>query len=86
MPEISRFYGIVVQMYYGDHNPPHFDVRYSGQRALIGIEDSAVLSGQLSHRALSLVREWAAIHRAELMEDWNLARVEAQLRPIPPLE
>jgi hypothetical protein len=86
MPEISRFYGIVIQMYYDDHGPPHFHVRYSGQRALIGIEDSVVLSGQLSPRALSLVREWAAIHRAELIEDWKLARAEAQLRPIPPLE
>jgi len=85
-PEISRFFGIIVQMYYHDHGPPHFDVRYSGQRALIAIETLAVLRGSLSPRALGLVTEWAALHRAELMEDWNLARAEAQLNPIAPLE
>lgn len=86
MPEISRFFGIVIQMYYNDHDPPHFHVRYSGQRALIGIEDLSVLGGNLTPRALSLVREWAELHRAELIEDWSLARAEAELRPIPPLE
>lgn len=86
MPEISRFFGIVVQMYYADHDPPHFHVRYSGQKALIGIETFAVLRGSLSPRALALVTEWAALHRAELMEDWALARAEAQLNPIAPLE
>jgi Domain of unknown function (DUF4160) len=84
MPEISRFFGMVVQMYYGDHEPPHFHVRYSGQKALIAIETLAVLRGQLSPRALGLVTEW--VHRAELMEDWNLARVSARLNPIAPLE
>lgn len=86
MPEISRFFGIIIQMYYNDHEPPHFHARYSGQRALIAIHDVAVLRGQLSPRALGLVREWATLHRADLMEDWALARAEAELRPIPPLE
>jgi len=86
MPEISRFFGITVQMYYSDHEPPHFHVRYSGQKALIAIETLALLRGSLSPRALGLVMEWAALHRAELIEDWNLARAEAQLRPIAPLE
>ena len=64
----------------------HFHVRYSGHRALIAIETPAVLRGSLSPRALGLVREWAALHRAELMEDWSLARAEAQLKTIAPLE
>ena len=55
MPEISRFFGIIVQMYYGDHEPPHFHVRYSGQKALIAIETLALLRGRLSPRALVLV-------------------------------
>ena len=50
MPEISRFFGIIIQMYYNDHEPPHFHVRYSGQRAVIAIRDLAVLAGQLSNR------------------------------------
>ncbi len=86
MPEISGFFGIVVQMYYADHDPPHFHIRYAGQRALIAIETLAVLRGSLSPRALALVTEWAALHRAELMDDWTLARQEAQLNPIAPLE
>jgi hypothetical protein len=86
MPEISRFFGIVIQMFYDDHAPPHFHVRYAGQRALIGIETLAVLKGGLSPRTLGLVMEWAALHRDDLLEDWGLARVEAQLKPIAPLE
>jgi hypothetical protein len=73
-------------MYYNDHDPPHFHVRYSGQRALIGIDDLAILGGQLSPRALALVREWAALRRTELLDDWKLARSEAELKPIAPLE
>ena len=86
MPEISRFFGIVVQMYYADHDPPHFHVRYAGQKALVAIETLEVLRGSLSPRTLALVTEWAALHRAELMEDWALARAESQLNPIAPLE
>ena len=86
MPEISRFFGIVVQMYYSDHEPPHFHVRYAGQKALIAIDSLAILRGRLSPRALGLVAEWAALHHSELLEDWNLARAEGQLRPIAPLE
>ena len=86
MPEISRFFGIVLQMYYADHDPPHFHARYAGQKALIVIETAAVLRGSLSPRALGLVTEWAVIHRKELMEDWMLARAEAELNPIDPLE
>jgi hypothetical protein len=85
-PETARFFGITVQMYYNDHEPPHFHVRYSGQKALIGIETGALLQGDLSPRARGLVTEWASLHREELMEDWNLARAEAQLKPIAPLE
>jgi hypothetical protein len=86
MPEISRFFGITVQMYYNDHDPPHFHVRYSGQKALIEIQTLSLIRGTLSPRALGLVTEWAAMHREELMEDWTLARAETQLKPIPPLE
>ena len=86
MPEISRFFGITVQMYYNDHDPPHFHVRYSGQKALIAIETVALMNGTLSPRVLGLVKEWAAMHQEELMEDWTLARAETQLKPIAPLE
>lgn len=84
MPEISRFFDIIVQMYYEDQEPPHFHVRYSGQKALVAIETLALLRGYLSPRVLGLVTEW--LHRAELMENWIRARAEVQLKPIAPLE
>lgn len=86
MPEISRFFGIIITMYYNDHAPPHFHVRYGGQKAIIAIENLSVLHGRLTPRVLGLVTEWAAVHREELTEDWNLARAQAVLKPIAPLE
>ena len=85
MPEISRFYGIIIAMYYSDHAPPHFHVRYGSERALIAIDSLAVFEGKLSPRALGLVTEWASSHQAELLEDWALARDQAPLKPIEPL-
>jgi hypothetical protein len=66
LPEISRFFGIVIAMFYNDHPPPHFHVRYGSQRAIVDITTLSVLEGSLSPRALGLVVEWAAQHRAEL--------------------
>ena len=86
MPEISRFFGIVITMYYNDHAPPHFHVRYGDQRAIVGIDSLAVLHGSLSPKTLSLVVEWAAVHRQELSENWWLAREQEPLVSIRPLE
>ena len=86
MPEISRFFGIVVAMYYDDHPPPHFHVRYGEHRAILEIDPVAVLIGDLPPRALGLVMEWAALHREELEENWRRAREQAPLNPIRPLE
>ena len=86
MPEISRFFGIIVLMYYNDHPPPHFHVRYGGQRALFGIESLTLLEGRLSPRVLGLVVEWASMHQDELMADWEHARRQEPLEPIVPLE
>lgn len=65
---------------------PHFHARYAEQRAIIHIESLTVLSGRLSPRVLGLVTEWAAMHQPELRENWRLAREQAPLNPIPPLE
>jgi Domain of unknown function (DUF4160) len=86
MPEISRFFGMVIAMYYNDHAPPHFHVRYGKQKALVGIDPIAVLDGKLSAKARSLVLEWAQMHQAELMVDWELARQQSPLNKIAPLE
>ena len=86
MPELSRFFGIIITLYYDDHVPAHFHVRYGSQRAIVAIETLTVLEGELSPRVRGLVVEWAALHRDELREAWNLARQHAPLKPIPPLE
>jgi hypothetical protein len=86
MPEICRFFGIIITMNYSDHAPPHFHVRYGEFKALIAIQSLVVLQGQLSPRAFGLVMEWAALHQAELVDDWNLAKQNAPLKSIVPLE
>jgi len=85
MPEISRFFGIVIQMYYDEHLPPHFHALYGGDEAQIGIDPIRVLHGELPPRAISLVIEWAALHQHELMENWRLARYDQKPRKIQPL-
>lgn len=86
MPEISRFFGIIIAMFYSDHNPPHFHARYGSSSAIIRIEDFAVLDGHLPPRALGLVIEWAETHRDELLKDWKLAAENKPLFPIEPLK
>jgi hypothetical protein len=86
VPEISRFFGIVIAMFYNDHPPPHFHVRYGGARAIVDIGTLAVLEGSLSPRVLGLVVEWAARHRHELRANWDGARRHEALAPIQPLE
>jgi hypothetical protein len=86
MPEISRFFGMVILMYFNDHPPPHFHVRYGAQRAIIDIRTLAVLHGHLTPRALGLVTEWAASHRTELLDMWERARRHEPLPSIAPLE
>ena len=86
MPEISRFFGIIVAMFYNDHAPPHFHVRYGEQKAIIAIETLRLLEGKLKPRTLGLVIEWASLHQSELVEDWELARSMRPLKSIQPLE
>jgi hypothetical protein len=86
MPELSRFYGIVVSMYPNDHAPPHFHAEYEGGEVVIDIRTLEVLWGRLRRRALALVLEWAALHRAELARNWERAREGRDLERIPPLK
>ena len=86
MPEISRFFGIVIAMYYKEHTPPHFHAKYSGQRAAFAIPDLRMIEGGLPRRALSLVLEWAFLHRDELMDNWRRAERREELLKIKPLD
>ncbi|ELR98098.1 DUF4160 domain-containing protein [Gloeocapsa sp. PCC 73106] len=86
MPEISRFLGIIITMYYNDYPPPHFHVRYNQQKAIVDIENLSVIEGQLTNIILGLVIEWAAIHKTELFANHQRARQQQPLEKIPPLE
>jgi hypothetical protein len=86
MPEISRFLGIVIKMFFEDHQPPHFHAEYAGNRALVDIRTLAIFSGHLPPRATGLVIEWAFLHREELLADWERAANHQELLKIAPLE
>jgi phosphomannomutase len=86
MPEISRFFGIVIKMFFDDHNPPHFHAEYGGHLALIDIRHLFAFSGHLPPRVMGLVIEWATIHQEELFADWERARAQQELQKIAPLE
>jgi hypothetical protein len=86
MPTISRFYGILIAMFYHEHAPPHFHVKYAEHHATISIQQLSLLSGRLPPRALALTLEWATKHQKELMEDWQRAARQEALMPIAPLE
>jgi hypothetical protein len=78
MPELSRFYGIVIRMYYDDHGPPHFHAYYGDMEVVVDVRTLAVLAGKLSSRAMGLVIEWASLHQQELIDAWQKA---SQMRP-----
>ena len=86
MPEISRFFGIIITMYYSDHQPPHFHVRYGDSKAQITIETISILNGTLPPRVFGLVAEWALAHQNELRDDWQPVQNEAMPNKIDPLE
>jgi hypothetical protein len=85
MPELCRFYGIIIRMFWADHPPPHFHAIYGEHQALIEISTSEVFEGSLPLGARSLVRQWVDLHRDELLETWELARASKPLRKIEPL-
>ena len=85
MPEISRFFGIVIKMYWDDHNPPHFHAFYAGEQALIDIHTLSLFAGRLPPRAVGLVIEWANLHQQELLADWHRAQGQESLEKIDPL-
>jgi len=86
MPELSRFYGIIIRMYPTDHPPPHFHAEYGEYEALIDIQDCEIIAGSLPSRAFKLVKEWTLLHQTELEELWQTARQSQPLRKLKPLE
>jgi hypothetical protein len=86
MPEISRFYGIVVRMYYADHAPPHVHAEYGDHELVVAIAPIMILAGSAPFRVRSMVLEWAALHQSELVQDWERCQSGQAPVPIVPLE
>jgi hypothetical protein len=86
MPEISRFFGMVILMYWDEHNPPHFHVRYGDDRAVINIKSLDLMEGSLSRRALNMILDWAELHQQQLLEDWDLCQQSLLPNKIEPLK
>ena len=85
MPELSRFLGISILMYFNDHNPPHFHVKYNEYRALISIEELKLIEGNLPARILGLVIEWSELHKNELIQNWDMVKNTGKYIKIEPL-
>lgn len=85
MPEVSRFFGIKISIYYTDHNPPHFHAIYNESVAEIDIRTLEIIAGSLPKRVYALVLEWASEHREELLSNWNLAKEIKEPLKIEPL-
>jgi hypothetical protein len=86
MPEISRFFGMIITMYWDEHNPPHFHVKYGSETATINIKNLKITKGGLSRRALGLVLDWAELHQEQLLEDWDLCQQDLMPKKIEPLK
>jgi len=86
MPTISFFYGILVKMFFADHAPPHFHAEYGEFKAIIDIGRLEVIEGQLPRRALALVLDWAELHRAELIANWDACQKKQSPKKIEPLK
>jgi Domain of unknown function (DUF4160) len=86
VPRISAFYGIVIEMHFRDHPPPHFHAKYADQTAKVDIATGEVIAGSLPTRALRLVREWRREHRRELDRNWVRTQLHEPPESIPPLQ
>ena len=85
MPEISRFYGIIIRMFFDDHNPPHFHISYQNYDATINIENGTV-KGEMPRRALKLVFDWLDLYKEELKDNWNSIKETGKYNKIQPLK
>lgn len=86
MPEVSRFFGISIRMYFDDHDPPHFHAIYADAEVQVGMDPVALLRGRFPKRALGMVMEWAALHQRELLENWGRLQNDQTPLRIDPLD
>ena len=84
MPTISMFYGILIRMYYEDHNPPHFHAFYGNYKARFNL-DGELVEGSMPSKQIKLITAWSMIHKDELLANWELAKNSETLFNITPL-
>jgi hypothetical protein len=82
VPEITRFYGIIIKVFFGDHPPPHFHAIYGEYNALISIESLEIIEGDLPNRAEKMVIDWAQMYQKDLLTMWE----NQEFRKLPPLK
>jgi hypothetical protein len=87
MPEICRFFGIIISMYAKDHLPPHFHAKYGDFLGLFSIDNGDLIEGNMPRRAIRLIQDWSELHKAELMDNWLQSQNDApNFHKIDPLE
>jgi len=86
MPQISSFFGIIIRMFYDEHNPPHFHAQYGEYKCSIDIRTTAIIEGYLPARVLGLVVEWTILHKDELLKNWQNIEQQQPLNKIAPLQ
>ncbi|GHT33751.1 hypothetical protein FACS189434_08690 [Bacteroidia bacterium] len=86
MPQVSQFFGIIIRMFYDEHNPPHFHAQYGEYNCCVDIQSLSVIEGYFPARALGLVVEWAILHKSELLENWEHIEQQQTLQKIEPLK
>lgn len=86
MPYVSFFFGIIIRMFYREHNPPHFHAEYQGQTGIFDFDGNMLAGNMKSNRAKKLVREWARLRKNELVQNWERAMRKEEIGKIDPLE
>ncbi len=86
MPEICRFFGIIIKLNFNDHNPPHFHARYGDKSGIFDIQENEMLEGDLPKTAIKLIKKWVSVHQIELMENWKLIKLSQNPINLTPLE
>ena len=86
MPEISRFFGIIIRMFFDEHNHPHIHAEHQGNKAVFDLSGNITRGNLKSRTAIKLAREWIDLHFAELLEDWELAQAGKEIKRIDPLD
>jgi hypothetical protein len=86
MPEVSRFFGIIIRMFFKEHNPPHIHAEHQGNKAVFDLNGNIIKGNIKSRTAIKLVREWIDLHVDELINDWDLAQSGEDINKIDPLD